>query len=250
MADARRGFTLIELVLSISICGAMLIGALHLHYETERVREAATARMEAIGAARLLMDRITVELLGASDRSPYGVRLEGHADRLEFHTTDNGGCLVGYRQRREDSEPDGDAENEPDPQQERKRAPVVVGIERTRIGSTSLEADSEGTHEDRDNGEDGEDGEDGEKDTSDALLVSDRVRYLRIRYHDGERWHDGWRQDDLPRGVEVTLGVDTLAHGRRHHEYDGEVFRRVVAIPDSTTRGWRVPSKRENGDRR
>lgn len=240
MTDSRRGFTLIELILAIAICGAMLIGALQLHHEAERVREVTTTRMEATGAARLLMDRITVELLGASDTEPFGGRLEGHRDRVEFHTTNDGGGLVGYRYRREAPEA---GDDEGDRQQRQRREPRVVGVERTRVSATSIAAhldDKDNAVADEANDEEDEDDEDA------ALLVSDRLRYLRFRYHDGERWHDGWQRKELPRGVEVTAGVEPLAHGRRHHEYDGDIFRRVVSIPDSTTRGWNVPRKREN----
>ena len=103
---------------------------------------------------------------------------------------------------------------------------------------------------DRADDKDRTDDEDRAEDRDRALLLSDRLRYLRFRYHDGKRWHGDWQRKELPRGVEVTVGVEPLRHGRRHHEYDGAVFRRVVSIPDATTRGWKVPAKRENEDGR
>ena len=65
--NGRRsaGFTLIEVILAIVIALAILVVVLHFYQQATNLREQVIAETEKVGAARLLMDRITGELRSA-----------------------------------------------------------------------------------------------------------------------------------------------------------------------------------------
>ena len=62
-------------------------------------------------------------------------------------------------------------------------------------------------------------------------LITEAIRLFRLRYWDGSAWFATWAAGPLPRGVEVTLGVDPLPDDAPLTDYPGEIFRRVIRLP-------------------
>ena len=63
--------------------------------------------------------------------------------------------------------------------------------------------------------------------------LTDAIRFLRIWYWDGYGWSATWDSDQLPRGIEITLGADPLAADAMLPDYPGDLFRRVIYLPTS-----------------
>ena len=61
--------------------------------------------------------------------------------------------------------------------------------------------------------------------------LTDQIRYLRLRYWSGVQWLDRWTNGPAPAGVEVTLGWDPIEVGVEPDDYAAESFRRVIALP-------------------
>jgi len=68
-----------------------------------------------------------------------------------------------------------------------------------------------------------------------AAPLTDKIRLLQFRYWSGMAWTDNWSGMELPVGVEVTIGQDPISkQSDESGGYSGEVFRRVVYLPNST----------------
>jgi hypothetical protein len=63
--------------------------------------------------------------------------------------------------------------------------------------------------------------------------MTDSIRLLRIWYWDGNGWLATWKSDQLPRGVEITLGGEPLPDDASIADYTGELYRRVIYLPTS-----------------
>lgn len=70
-----------------------------------------------------------------------------------------------------------------------------------------------------------------EPEESGGPLLTDRIRFMRLRYWDGKEWLDSWDAEQLPAGVEVTIGIEPLPEGMEAKDYPHEVFRRIIALP-------------------
>jgi hypothetical protein len=68
-----------------------------------------------------------------------------------------------------------------------------------------------------------------------SVLLTDQLQFLRFRYCDGTNWLDSWSGPDLPLGVEINLGVEPLPQGSNVETYNGELFRRVIYLPNHGT---------------
>src|SRR5262249_1062351 len=73
-----------------------------------------------------------------------------------------------------------------------------------------------------------------------SQLLSDEIHFMHFRYWDGKAWQETWHSEELPEGVEVSLGIESLPPGTALSEYPGEVFRRVVYLPGNGAEEWPV----------
>ena len=60
-----------------------------------------------------------------------------------------------------------------------------------------------------------------------GAVVFSELRYFQLRYWDGTTWLDAWTADNLPRGVEISLGTEAPGADA----IPGEFFRRVIDLP-------------------
>ncbi len=216
-----------EVILAVAIT-LLLSGMMFYVYRDAIVyRDRVREKLELLRSERLLMSLMTAELSSAMEYPFLQTGMEGAYDQACWITVRRPGkaawaiegisdqpvspeCdirMVGYRLRIVEDEETGEE--------------IVVGVEKTlqkNLLATVAEEEGEQLEED------------GRAEIA-VRLVTDRIRYLRFRYHDGSGWIDSWNEDDLPAAVEITLGDRPLPEGEDEEEYGGEIFRRVVYLP-------------------
>ncbi len=220
----RAGFTLLEVVLAVSVALGLLTAMFGFYRHTTRVESAVTDEVERVGAVRAVMRLLTRELRSAYVVRFLGQGLEGAGGqiRLASLTLPTGAVwieqgvtetsplppqhdvqIVGYRLRYVENE-EGDL--------------IVAGLERTcqRI-LTPREAE--------------------EAEEIAVMLVTPHIKFLRLRYWDGSAWTETWQGNDLPGAVEIVLGYRPRPEDTEPEEYPYETHRRVVAIPSAATAG-------------
>ena len=86
-APGRFGFTLLEMVLGISLASGLLLAVFAIHHQAEQIRQGVEAELDTIAAARLFLDRITFELQAAARDRGFDMDLDGRHHSIEFLTT-------------------------------------------------------------------------------------------------------------------------------------------------------------------
>ena len=217
-----RAFTLVEVILAISIAIGILVVALYFYSQATNLRAQLLEESDRISSIRLVMDRLTSELRHAFAQPQTG--FHGDATSLSFVTTEPPALasssrvgaprtdlrLVSYGLSKAL-----DGTNE-----------VATGLTRTeqllveKPATTSAFSSST---------------------TPEATNVPARslepmtesIRLLRLWYWDGHGWLATWKSDQLPRGVEITLGAEPLPDDGSISDYPGELYRRVIYLPTS-----------------
>lgn len=218
--SARAGFTLLEVVLAISLAVIVVGGAFAFYKRALEVRERVMEEVDTAGAERAIMDHITRELRTANVDSFLCPGMTGSAQEMRFATMVVPGPaawavrdvtskpvtperdlqIVGYRLRTSDDGQGGVA---------------VDGLERVSQTLASAPTAEEG-------------------DEIATALVSARLKFLYLRYWDGSAWTEAWSGQGLPGAVEVTLGTERLPDGTMPADYPYATFRRVVFVPAGT----------------
>ena len=105
----------------------------------------------------------------------------------------------------------------------------AAGISRTGLQSSGLDTVPEGTSS-------GVAANESTRETearANEDLLTDLVRWLRLRYWDGAAWTDGWTNSAPPSGIEITISTD-VPSGETASDATGtdgaEIFRRVVFL--------------------
>lgn len=233
-----RAFTLVEVVLAIVIALGILVVLLYFYQQATNLRSEAIQETERLAAARLVMDRITSELRTIQLESYAGAGFVGRSNSLQFLKADVpsfaswiGGTLgrsaapvtdlkrIQYRLESDDGT-------------------NITGLVRTEEPVVSL-VEARAATEDE-----------GTNSVSAANLptVLPEIRFLQFRYWSGTNWLDRWSAPGSPVSVEVQLGAEPLPVGADMHEYEAEVFRRVIYIARETSSQSRR-SGREAADR-
>jgi hypothetical protein len=214
---ARRAFTLIEVVLAISLALTLLVALLLFYRETTTVRDAIGEQVEIVGSERSVMDHMTSELRCSIPNPLAGAAFQGSNTGMRFSTTvlpeadawavpsaldsQSGPSgsdreIVGYQVRVSEDE-DGN--------------PVVEGLERTSqrlVAAVTVEGvDTE------------------------SQLVAPKIQFLHLAYWDGAAWVESWSGSGLPAAVEIVMGLQPLPTGVEPADYPYTFFRRVVAVP-------------------
>ena len=223
------GFTLLEVVLAIGLITSLMGSAIWFTRHIASSREKINNKTQEIVSRRSLMRRITAELQCAMSMRRLGLGIAGEADYIAFVTTSIPGRsvwvdrnildqpippetdiqLVTYRQAiREDEEG-----NE-----------YVVGIERTCQKLLDAPEAEEGEN-------------------IRVALLTDKLKYLRLAYYDGESWTKVWTADQgLPLAIEVTLGdepvyedeltaMEAEDEDQEPEDYIGQASRRLIYLP-------------------
>ncbi len=210
---ARRGFTLLEVVIAISLL-VMLMSMLMMFYDNALVqRDEGTKRSRDAQLARVILERMAKEVRQAIGNVPgYGVGVFGYKDRIEVNTVvmpdRKLSELQSVRQRRippqfdlkqiryyiawdEDNlTEDGD--------------PRALGLVR-RESKTYLRDSIITSQEAEESAEEVEEVQMAFKEE----LYAPEIRFLELKYFDGATWWDDWeltQGNSLPQLVRITIG--------------------------------------------
>jgi hypothetical protein len=218
----RRGFTLLEVVLSISLM-IILLGMLFGFYRNSMMqREIGVAKTSEAHLARILLRQITEELRSAVGFAPgFGPGVIG--ERYEFTvqaTALPDRVLFERRSVREEPLP-----GQHDIRQLRyfiawdeeitdeNGIPLALGLVRQELKTLRRYAVVQG-----DGAFDSEAFEGDEEEVEDAeesfrlQLYAPEIKYIEMRYYDGAQWHRDWHVNQgnaLPQMIRVTLGFET-----------------------------------------
>ena len=220
------GFTLLEVLLAVSLVVVLSGAMFYIYSDALKARDSVNEELEFLMVERRVMNMMTSELVSAMEYPFLQTGLEGEAASAEWITIGLPGrgawaldereeiqvppeCdvrMVGYRLRM--------VENEEGQQ-------VPAGLERTCrkiLSAVTAEEETEET---------------GEEDIAEieVRLLTNRIRYINLRYYDGSGWFDTWTEKDLPAAVEITLGDEPMEEEQTEEDYRGNLFRRVVHLP-------------------
>lgn len=247
-----RAFTLIEVVLAILIMVGMMVVLLFFYQRMTETRNLALAEAEDVATMRLLMDQLTTELRLARASSNPILRFEGTSNTLSFHTVVLGSQGHGLSTLTPNRPGEGDlrrveysmaggtnlaeargiARKAESPfswtAASEETSPLGESLGESGTGDTNAEPSAVGGT----NGTENASIEMGGLQPAPDGLLTERVRFLGLRYWNGAAWRENWSDTELPSGVEITLGRDPLRDGEMDPEsaLDG-VFRRVVHLP-------------------
>lgn len=213
----RRGFTLIEVILAMVLILGLVAALLTFYWHVLGVRQSTIDYAKAVAARRAVMHQLTDELESAINEPGMGQVLEGKADSIRFVTTDVPGPGVWLP----DTQTAGQQKTEASDvhildyalaaSQDDSGDTVVDGLDRSDqalLGATNVKQDS----------------------TSSKTLVSSQIKFIQFSYYDGSDWQSSWHANELPAGVEVTLGSDPLPANTDPTDYPYPVARRVIAV--------------------
>jgi type II secretory pathway pseudopilin PulG len=228
------GFTLLEVTLAIVITVGMLVVVLFFYRQTAQLRQSLLEDTERIAAARLVLNRLTMELRTARRHEALLVSLTGTSNMIEFIRT----SLPSPASWAQD-----DLGRALQPESDLKLVRYELAGAGDPIEATGL-IRSEGPVPElgfifADEGTTGEEAANPSPRPASpvAELLTDQLRYLRFRYWDGANWQDNWDGLNLPMGVEVSLGAEPLpsqesvSENEASLEYPFELFRRIIFVP-------------------
>ncbi len=219
----RRGghcaFTLIEIVLAITIAVALLTVMLGFHQYAQQVRADVVEQIDRVNERRMVMDRLTRDLrntLGAGDQ----MAIDGTTDSVTLLTTALPGPAVynDPQATREYITPQQDLRMV-------KYALQKVEDERGEIHVAGLACSVEKLIRAKLIEE-----QDPTVKQPQAPLLAPSIRFVRFRYFDRTQWLTSMSQDQPPSAVEIALGEQELPEGTDPMEYPYPLFRRVVYI--------------------
>jgi type II secretory pathway component PulJ len=232
MMACRRAFTLMEVLLSILLVVG-LVGAVYGMYDSVLdLREQFAADATRLAAHRGIMKRLTRDCRNAivyplpeidpdTEEMSVETGLVGEADSIEFVSVRLPGAAAwAIRQI-------GDRPIPPEPDVEKvtwsmawdEETGQPIGLTRTTRRVLGLATRQEAGR---------------------TRLVSDSIRCLFARYHDGTGWVNHWGGEDLPLAVEVWLSPSPLPEGLAGQDAVDylstlpEVHRRVIYLPGGT----------------
>ena len=237
----RNGFTLLEVILALSIAIGLLVVALYFYQQAAELRTQLLQESERLSTVRLLLDRITTDLRTAYAQPQQG--FTGNATSMRFIRTD-----VLSRMAWMASLPGRSAPVETD--LKIVSYGITTGVEGTNQvvgGITRVEQaliEKTGRKEKQkleevipapDVPAAGSNVVDSAATSKPAVEpLTDALHFVSFWYWDGAEWSETWDSPDLPRGVEVTLGAEPLPAGLDPLEYPFEIFQRVIYLPGSS----------------
>ena len=214
------GFSLLEIILAITIAVGLLVVALLFHRQATLLRSALLEQSERLAAVRQIMDRLSADLKSVAIAT--NLSFFGDGSNMRFVVT--GLASVSSRPETDlrsvlySSISAVDGTNSVMTGMSRVEQPLIDVI--ATIVPPLLVTDVAETN---------------------VVLISDSdpmtesIRFLRFRYLDGTQWKDQWSGTAPPPGVEISLGFDPIPDDATPDTYPYEVFRRVIFVPGGRT---------------
>ena len=219
-AGARRAFTLIEVVLAISIAIGIMLVLLFFYQQAANLRTQLMQEAERLSTIRLLMDRITMELRTARPHAFFEATFIGESNFVQFVRTE----LVSDAAWKS-------GERVPSAQTDLRLVRYTVLTDTN--AAAGLYREEEPLIETRT-----------VRSASPSVDVtppkapeplSEEIRYVQFRYWDGAKWVESWNGTKMPFGVEISLAVESPTTDEQGNT-SGEVFRRVVYLPGASAK--------------
>ena len=214
-AERRRAFTLIEVVLAISIAIGIMLVLLFFYNQAASLRAQLMQEAERLSTIRLLMDRISMELRTSRAHAFYEAAFLGDAQFIQFVRTDLVSAAA-WKQGERVSRAQTDlklvryslsTDTNAAAGLYREEEPLVE-MRAPRSASVVVEGEPLKPRE----------------------PLSEEIRYMHFRYWDGTKWLESWNGVKLPIGVEIALGFEPPITDEQGVT-TGEIFRRVVYLP-------------------
>lgn len=215
----ESGFTLVEVILAISLAIGILVLALSFYHEASNLRRQLVVASEQVSTIRLIMDRLASDLRVARAHDWEG--FSGDSTSLQFVK-----CEVLPATAWTRSQPATDLRL--------VTYGVATGLDGTNQLVLGLTRSERPALEFRQKSSSVMSPESGEVISTNAAPVeplTDVIRYLNFRFWDGTAWVDSWFDIVPPLAIEVSFGLEPLPDDALPDEYPFEVFRRVVALP-------------------
>lgn len=212
-------FSLLEVILAISIAVGILIVAMLFHQQATVLRTQLLEESERVAAVRQLLDRLSADLRATP--AVGGVGFTGDGISVRFVMAGLAGSSVGpetdLRLITYSAVTNAQGSNV-----------VVTGITRTEaplVGFTAQVLPALLATETT------------ETNTVAASVtepLTESIHFLRFRFFDGASWKESWSGASAPPGVEVSLGIEPLPEDATADKYPYELFRRVIFVPSGS----------------
>ncbi len=218
-------------MLAIGIAAGILMVVLFFYRQSEALRTDLLEETSRIAAARLIMERLSLELSAARRCESFQQGLSGGSDNLRFVRLDFPLLsswtnqtnlvsapapapfrLVSYSLVQSTNGGSGSGLVRSEESLSRRTTPVVLTNEDDASAGGGNSAPTNG-------------------------LAIEQLQFLRFRYYDGTNWLEAWSAPDLPVGIEVSLGVEPLPPELTADDYPFEVYRRVIYLPNHAAAG-------------
>jgi type II secretory pathway pseudopilin PulG len=237
-SSGARAFTLVEVVLAISIAIGILVVALFFHSQATNLRAQLLDESDRIATIRLVMERLTAELRAAFEQPQYG--FTGDATSLRFVTAVAPALpgrpaattprtdlrLVSYRLGKTLEGTNEIVTGLIRAEQPLVEAPAARGT--LALPVTTVPADATNAL----------DFAATVLESTNALArgpepLTEAIRFVRLWFWDGYEWSATWDSPQLPRGIEINLGSQLLPEDGTLADYPGDLYRRVIYLPAS-----------------
>ena len=219
-------FTLVEMLLAITIAVGMLVVALLFYRQTADLRNQILLESERLATLRLLSDRIAGDLHLALASPTPGQEFRGDTGAMSFVR------VAGPVSPTASASPVAD--------RVRVTFTSVMANDGTNLAVLGIDRLEEALSTPRNTGRLPMALRSYSAASTNSLAsittaapepLTELVRHLHLRYWDGTTWVDGWTNSTPPPGVEVVLAVDPQPTDDSESELPGEQFRRIVFIP-------------------
>lgn len=240
----RLAFTLVEVLLAISIASALLISALLFYRQAADLRTQILVESDRLGTMRRVLDLMASDLRSAQAVPGVGDAFSGGSNwisftRLTVPRTGPGGASgagalslqrVTYtapvHTEGTNTSVAGLSRVEDSPDAARPSLPVAppAGLDPGPFGGTNRGTVSISYEEAIAK----------PREEAPANLITDLVRFVRLRYWDGAAWLDGWTNSVPPPGIEIVISTEDQATESApdpNASAPDDLFRRVVFLP-------------------
>ncbi len=201
-----QAFTLLETILALALMLALVGSVLGFYRYAGRVRENLFEDVDVIAAERQVMERMTAELRSAMVYPFIQEGLRGDEQSMRFITAALPGPAAWAAPEGTDSPPPAEhdlrwVDYSLRIVEDEYGEPYVAGLQRDEQRILLAEDVEQ------------------EQQEPTAVVLSGRIRFLRLEYHDGGQWLPTWSRPELPRAVRITLGEAPLEEGFEPSEY-------------------------------
>lgn len=219
----RRGFTLLEVVLALTLSIALAVAVMVFYSQATSTRSLVAKDSQQTASRRIVMDRLGDELGSSLNYSFLGLALEGTVDpktklpQVRFVTAlpPSPSAWATREASQAPLPPRSDLQivgYSLSTWEDKEGQLHVGGLQRSCQNMLTAKTVEEGT-------------------TVNTQSLSSDIKFMQLRYWDGAAWADQWNQGDLPLAVEITLGLAQLPENTDPSEYPFATWKRTVYLP-------------------